>query len=72
MEENVKTQMFPIGLVIAFILIGYYAPGSIFCVSMSTEVQRKAASVILVTPSGVSRQSQPATCQIPAGCTTSR
>ena len=44
MEENVKTQMSPVGFIIAFILFGYYAPDSIFCVSMSTEDQRKTAS----------------------------
>ena len=44
MEENVKTQMFPLGLIIVIILIECHAPESIVCVSMSTDVLRKAAS----------------------------
>ena len=43
MEGNVKNEMFPLGLIFVIMLIGYYAPASIFY-QHEHNVQRKAAS----------------------------
>ena len=64
MEEKVKKadRCYLLGLITVIILIGYYEPAHILYVSMSTEVQRKAASgdIIKSQWAGVSYQMQPA------------
>ena len=70
MEEKVKSQMFSLRLTIVIILIGYYAPAPILCVSMSTDVKRKAVSSDF--PKSQWGVVAVAARQIPAGCTTSR
>ena len=43
MEENLKSQMLSLWLIIVIFLIGYNTPAPSLCVSKSTEVQRKTA-----------------------------